>query len=205
MQWNLFVSRAIKGDILLRLAASHRLWNRSLCRLKILLLFATVSEHEDIRNASREVEKLAIEAEAESLVHHGIARLVAAVFAKWERGEEQLDDQAGHLLKRKHGEFLRNSLGITNDEDKKRYRDNVVELNGFLMAARKLCCLRMMAETGSWGINFLESQKMYCKAWNMVQIRVTGAMICYFVCFGKATSRRWCRSVRMLRVEGGFT
>lgn len=121
--------------------------NISLCRLKILTLFATVSEGQEIRDASRAAEKLVVEADAEALMNNGIATLVAAVFERWTEGKEELDAQAEYFLKRKHGEFLRNGLGVKNKKERERYVELVAELNSLLAAARKTLS---EADDGIW-------------------------------------------------------
>ncbi|KAL5322934.1 hypothetical protein ACEPPN_010914 [Leptodophora sp. 'Broadleaf-Isolate-01'] len=122
--------------------------NSSLCRLKVLTLFATVSEDEKIREASRAAEKLILEADTEALMDEGIAKLVAVVFHGCQQGKEDLDPQAQYLLQRRHGEFLRNGLGIQDKKERTRYVELMSELQSVLSLARK--SLSGGAEDGIW-------------------------------------------------------
>lgn len=90
-----------------------------------------------MRDASLTAEKLVLEADTEGLMNEDIAILDAAVFRNWSEGKEELNPQAEHLLKLKHGQFLRNGLGIKSVEERERYIGLVAEMNLLLAAAHK--------------------------------------------------------------------
>ncbi|RDW68098.1 hypothetical protein BP6252_09494 [Coleophoma cylindrospora] len=68
--------------------------NASLCSLKIPLVFAIVSDDQEVRNASRAAEKLAVEPDTQELMDKIIALLVAVVAEKWREEKEKLAAQA---------------------------------------------------------------------------------------------------------------
>ncbi|RSL79083.1 hypothetical protein CEP51_007647 [Fusarium floridanum] len=103
----------------------------------IARLFSSVSEDKDLRDASRKVEEMTLKANAEGLMRRDVASLVKAVYEKYQRGEEVLDDESAYTLFKTHRAYQNTGAGIQDEALREKYMAAVEERNQVLVAARK--------------------------------------------------------------------
>ncbi|KAF5021143.1 hypothetical protein F66182_6843 [Fusarium sp. NRRL 66182] len=103
----------------------------------ITRLFSSVSEDKTLRDASRTAEEMLLKANAASLMRRDVAALVKAVYEKYQRGEEALDDEDAYSLFKTHRAYQNTGAGIEDETLREKYMASVQERNEVLVAARK--------------------------------------------------------------------
>ncbi|KAH6659174.1 hypothetical protein BKA67DRAFT_509095 [Truncatella angustata] len=117
--------------------------NRAACRLRILgTLMVSVWPDQELREASREAQKLILAAETETFMRRDVATLVAAVYdrslgAVAGNTEPILDAEDHYLLNRMHNEYQISGANVKNGDQRARLQVATSELNELRLAAQK--------------------------------------------------------------------
>jgi metallopeptidase MepB len=131
-------SKAIFENVIIPLAEDE---NNTADRLKTFVFLGSVSTEPNLREASRQAEKLIARSEAEFLTREDVFKLIDSVFEKHQNlrteGRAELDAESGYLLQRKHQEYLQNGLRIPAGPQRERFMTARAELDDLLTAARK--------------------------------------------------------------------
>ena len=102
----------------------------------------TTSTSAEIREASNSATNLINAAEAQTLIREDLFHLIDVVYER----NEVLDRESQFYLETKHGEFVRNGIGISNEQKRERYTAIQARLNELVMASRK----SINAPAGIW-------------------------------------------------------
>jgi metallopeptidase MepB len=102
----------------------------------------TTSTSAEVREASNSATNLINAAEAQTLIREDLFHLIDVVYER----NEVLDRESKFYLETKHGEFVRNGIGISDEQKRERYTTIQARLNELVMASRK----SINAPAGIW-------------------------------------------------------